>query len=248
MGEEAEKALSERFWEVDSLRGVAIVMMIAFHLLFDLDYFRGPGFDLYSGFWFLFGRATVLIFLLLTGVSLTLSYSRALKGGVVKPSRYLKRGLRIFLYGLAITLITWLLLPKGVIVFGVLHLIGISIILAYPFLKFRIPNLLLGIVLIILGLFLQTLVFDFPWLLWLGLKPPAFYSFDYLPLLPWFGVVLIGIFLGNFLYPNYRRGFGIRDLSGFIPFRALSFLGRHSLIIYLLHQPVLLALLYAFIL
>lgn len=243
-----EEALGKRLWEIDSLRGIAIVMMIAFHLLFDLNYFRGAGFDLHSGPWFILGRATVIIFLLLAGVSLTLSHSRARKQGRAGFSKYLKRGIRIFLYGLIITPLTWILLPQGTIWFGVLHLIGLSIILCYPLLRFRLLPLFLGIALIILGLFLQGLVFGFPWLLWLGLRPLAFYTFDYLPLLPWFGVVLIGIFLGNFLYPNYKRRFRIRDLSRFSPIKLLTFLGRHSLVIYLLHQPVLLALLYAFVL
>ncbi len=246
MGE--EKTLGKRFWEIDFLRGIAIILMIIFHLLFDMNYFASAGFNLYSGFWFALGRAAALTFLFLVGLSLTLSWSRALKRGNAGFPKYLKRGLKIFCYGLIITLITWAVLPQGAILFGILHLIGISIILAYPFLRFRALNLLLGIILIIAGIFLQTLTFDFPWLLWLGFRPLAFYTFDYLPLLPWFGVVLLGIFFGNLLYPNYKRRFGIRDISRLIPIKFLSYLGRHSLIIYLLHQPVLLALLYIFIL
>ena len=246
MGE--EKTLGKRFWEIDSLRGIGIILMIIFHMLFDLNYFSSAGFDLHSGIWFLLGRAAAVTFLFLVGLSLTLSYSRALKQGKAGFSKYLKRGIWIFFLGLIITLMTWLLLPQGTILFGVLHLIGISIILAYPFLRFRNLSLLLGIILIILGVFLQTLTFDFPWLLWLGFRPLAFYTFDYLPLLPWFGVVLLGIFFGNLLYPDYKRRFRIRNLSSSPPLRVLAFLGRHSLIIYLLHQPILLGLLYLFVL
>jgi uncharacterized membrane protein len=245
---EEEKALGKRFWEIDSLRGIAIIMMIAFHLLFDMNHFAKAGFDLYSGFWFLLGRAAAVTFLFLVGLSLTLSYSRTRKQGKAGFSKYLRRGIRIFLYGLIITLITWAVLPQGAIWFGVLHLIGLSIILAYPLLRKGFLVLFLGIAIIIIGLYMQNFTFNFLWLLWLGLRPLAFYTFDYLPLLPWFGVVLIGVFFGNLLYPDYKRRFRIRNLSGFPPLRGLAFLGRHSLIIYLLHQPVLLGLLYLFVL
>lgn len=240
--------LEERFWEIDSLRGIALILMIIFHLLFDFNYFSSAGLNLQYGPWFLLGRASALIFLLLVGLSLTLSRSRALKTGNFCFTKYLKRGLWIFSLGILITLMTWALLPQGTIWFGVLHMIGLSIILCYPLLRFRLLPLFLGIAVITAGLWLQSLAFSFPWLLWLGFRPLAFYTFDYLPLLPWLGVVLIGIFLGNLLYPNYQRRFRIRNLSRPAPFRALSFLGRHSLIIYLLHQPVLLVLLYLFVL
>ncbi len=70
------------------------------------------------------------------------------------------------------------------------------------------------------------------------------YSVDYFPVFPWFGVFLIGIFLGNVLYPKYERRIQIPDLSRFFVVRFFCFLGRHSLTIYLLHQPILILLLY----
>jgi uncharacterized membrane protein len=136
-------------------------------------------------------------------------------------------------------------LRNGFIIFGVLHFIGISIILAYPFIRFRILNLLVGVIVVIIGLYLQNFVFDFNWLFWLGFKPMYFYTFDYFPILPWFGVVLIGLFFGKMLYPNYKRRFKIKDLSGFKISKLFCFLGRHSLLIYLIHQPILVGLLHA---
>ena len=119
--------------------------------------------------------------------------------------KYLQRGLKIFGLGLIITLATWIWPGEGFIVFGALHCIGISIILAYPFLRFRYQNLLLGIILISIGIILKNFTFDFYWLLWLGFTPSTFYTVDYFPLLPWLGVVLIGIFVGNIIYPNFKR-------------------------------------------
>jgi len=237
----------ERFWEIDSLRGIAILMMIAFHVLFDLSYVGASNFNVHAGFWLYLARATATIFLLLVGISLTLSYSRALH--VKEPEqklyrKYLTRGSTIFAWGLVITVLTWIFLREGFVVWGILHLIGISIIVAYPLLKFRYGNLVLGISFMALGLFLKNVTVTMPWFLWLGLTPQHFYSVDYFPILPWFGVVLIGVFLGNTLYTNYTRNFKLRDLSQVKGIRLLNFLGRHSLFIYLIHQPILITVLY----
>lgn len=235
-----------RLWEIDFLRGIAIIMMIAFHFLYDLNYFGGYGFAIHSGFWLIFARITASIFIFLVGISLTLSYSRIKNKRASDISlKYLYRGLKIFSWGLIITLLTWLFIREGFIVFGILHFIGIAIILARPLLKFRSLNLLLGIVFIFLGLYLQNFTFDFPWLLWIGFMPHYFYTIDYFPLLPWFGLALIGMFFGNLVYPNGKRR--IRRITN--PFTNLfCFLGRHSLLIYLLHQPILIAVLYVFVL
>jgi uncharacterized membrane protein len=241
---------TKRFWEIDSLRGLAVVMMIIFHILYDLNYFGIYKLELYSGFFLLFFYPFAVVFLLLVGVSLTFSYSQVSNKLTKKQLqlKYLKRGLKIFGLGLIITIATFLYLQEGFIVFGVLHCIGISIIFAYPFLRFSYQNLILGTFLIILGIIIKNFIFDFYWLVWLGFIPSNFYTVDYFPLLPWFGVVLIGIFLGNSLYKNYKRRFHLKDLSGFVIVRFFSFLGRNSLIIYFIHQPILIAIIYLFLL
>ena len=237
----------KRFWEIDFLRGLAIIMMIVFHLLYDLTYFGGYNLNLHSGFWLYFARAAATIFIFLVGVSLTLSFSRSEKIQNLRKKlylKYLKRGLRIFSWGLIITLMTWIFLGDGFVLFGILHLIGISIILAYPFLKLRYWNLLLGIAFIALGIHLKNFTFGFPWLVWLGFMPDHFYTVDYFPIFPWFGVVLIGMFFGNLLYPDYTRKFNLYDLSNFNFIGLFCLLGRYSLVIYLIHQPILIILLY----
>lgn len=239
----------KRFWEIDVLRGLAIVMMISFHFLFDLNYFGVYPLDISSGFLWIFARGTASIFLFLVGVSLSLSHSRAVLNGAYQIegsmlSKYLKRGLKIFLLGLLITLATWLFIPKEFIVFGVLHLIGIAIILEYPFLNRKYLNLLLGVIFLCSGILLTQYTFSFPWFLWLGLQPTGFITVDYFPLLPWLGVVSLGLFTGGILYKNYQRRFSIPDFSSHIFMRFFSVLGQHSLIIYLIHQPVLILVLY----
>jgi uncharacterized membrane protein len=160
-----------------------------------------------------------------------------------RQRKFIIRGLYIFGGGMLVTLGTWLYLRQGYVIFGVLHCIGVSTILAYPLIRRRVYPLILGIICVVIGVFLQLMVVvDFPWLLWLGLIPSNFYTVDYFPLLPWFGVILIGIFIGNSLYQNNKRQFKIKDLSQVLAVRGVCFLGRHSLIIYLLHQPIIVAL------
>ncbi|MFB6088457.1 MAG: heparan-alpha-glucosaminide N-acetyltransferase domain-containing protein, partial [Candidatus Aenigmatarchaeota archaeon] len=123
---------------------------------------------------------------------------------------------------------------------------GLSIILAYPFLRY-IDNIIsiytIGILLFFMGALIQTMTFDFNWLLWVGFRPEGFHSVDYFPMLPWFGLVLLGLALGKTYYPKYERNFDEpRE-----PHRVeeyLCFLGRHTLKVYMIHQPVLFAILY----
>ncbi|WP_440952466.1 heparan-alpha-glucosaminide N-acetyltransferase [Methanococcoides sp. FTZ1] len=253
--------LQERFWEIDLLRGIAIIMMVAFHLAYDLNYLNAYGIELESGFGFIIGRTTAILFIVLAGISLTLSHSRnrqirSTGKGVGKAERteknefigYVKRGAKIFLWGMVITAGSYIFLRDGVIVFGILHFIGVTIALAYPFLRYGKFNLILAIPAIAAGSWLQNITITKNWLFWAGLRQEGFHSYDYFPLLPWFGVLLIGIFLGNVLYPDYKRATllsAIPEISEMLPVKGLCYMGRRSLLIYLLHQPLLVLLIYA---
>ncbi|HUS74609.1 MAG TPA: heparan-alpha-glucosaminide N-acetyltransferase [Methanothrix sp.] len=235
-----------RFWEVDLLRGVAIVLMVLYHLVFDLNYFNVYNIEVSSGFWLAVARLTASLFLLLVGLSLTLSHSRArlLRQEDRFFFRLLKRSAWILSLALAITFFTYYFLGKGFIIFGVLHLIGVSLLLAYPFLRLQRANFIIGLLFIFVGVYFQTVSVDYPWMLWLGLVPPDFYSVDYFPVFPWFGVILIGIGLGDMFYTDYKRRIDLPNLSINSFMTLLAFLGRNSLTIYLVHQPVLIALLH----
>jgi uncharacterized membrane protein len=240
-----DEKLPSRLWELDLFRGVAVVMMILYHLLYDLSYFGGWSIDVHSGFWLHFAQATAVIFIIIVGISLTLSASKARTlGSTKKPFiHFFKRGLKIFSLAMAITLATYFLIGRGFIIFGVLHFIGVAIVLAYPFLELRTFNFFAGAVFIIIGLYLQGLAFAVPGLFWLGMVSENFYTLDYFPLFPWFGVVLLGIFLGNSLYRGHQRRVDLPDLSFSFWARQCDALGRNSLLIYLVHQPALVTIL-----
>jgi uncharacterized membrane protein len=217
-------------------------MMIVYHLTYDLQTFGGYGIQATSGFWAHFADATASAFLFLVGISLAISYSRAGPGHFGK---YLRRGVRILAYGVALTIV-FLVLGMGVVAFGILHLIGVSIILAYPLLKYRLVSLFLGLCVIAAGWYMRAQVVssESAWLLPLGVAPENLVMPDYRPLLPWFGVVLLGLFAGNVLYAGGKRPAGVPRRAPQIA-RPLLPLGRNSLFIYLVHQPILVALLVA---
>jgi uncharacterized membrane protein len=243
-----KKNSSGRIWQIDAFRGIAIVMMILFHIIYDITYFGDYDSSLYPEFWWYFARLTTSFFLIIVGVSLTLSYKQVKDTKSIWNIRkkYISRGLKIFGWGLIITLFTGLFLDEGMIIFGILHCIGISIIVAYTLIKYRYLNLFVGIICIVCGSYLSRFSFDFNELLWLGFRPHNLYSFDYVPLLPWFGLVALGLFIGNTLFflTVEEKVKKIKDHSIPQAAKILCFLGRNSLVIYLLHQPLLIFILY----
>jgi uncharacterized membrane protein len=233
----------DRFWEVDAARGVAIIMMIVYHTTYDLDTLGGYDVQSTTGFWALFADVTAGLFLFLVGVSLAISRARTSLTGWRLFGKYLARGLRILAYGVVLTVV-FLALGMGVVAFGILHLIGISIILAYPFLRLRFTNLVLGTLIFAAGQYIlaQGLYSQSFWLLPFGIVPEGVIMPDYRPLLPWFGVVLIGLFFGNVVYGDGRRPAVLEDKAPVLA-RPLLPPGRNSLFIYLIHQPIIIALL-----
>lgn len=245
-----EKNTAGRFIEIDLMRGLAVVMMVLYHVLFDISFFNIYAVNVTTGFWKLFAIITASLFLLLVGISFTIS---AAKAEVVMDRRnffmkYVKRGISILLIAALITVVTWWYLGEGYIIFGILHLIGVSIIIAPFFFHRKILSLYGGILVIIVGILLSA-VRGPPILLPLGVYPASFYSVDYTPVFPWFGLVLIGIYLGEILYPGGKRAYSLPGSLQYdnlfaLPEKTLAFLGRHSLAIYILHQPIIILLLH----
>ncbi|VAW36259.1 hypothetical protein MNBD_DELTA03-1725, partial [hydrothermal vent metagenome] len=161
-----------RLWQLDCLRGLAVLMMLVSNFLFDLFYFTAilnPA----SGFPAWLARATAGLFVLLAGVSLTISYTRptARRQGFKK---YLRRGAGIFALGMLITLATRIAVGRQYVVFGILHLIGSGIILSYPFLKHQRFALPAGLLILLAAPFMGNLRAASGRLLWLGIQSPGF--------------------------------------------------------------------------
>lgn len=230
---------------LDTVRGVCILSMVAYHGMYDLvDIFGLPS-AWYTGLpGYIWQQSICWTFILLSGMCWQLS------------RRHVKRGLLLVGCGAAITLITWLVMPSQRILYGVLNLLGISALLLIPLDKVfrKIPAWagLVGALLLFAltknvsrgslgfeGLVLCRLprwLYATDLLAVVGFPSPSFWSTDYFPLLPWFFLFCAGYFLWSLLDKSPRAKELLRP-----GLRPLSFLGRHSLVIYLIHQPALMA-------
>ena len=231
-----------RIWEIDFLRGIAIVLMIDFHYAWFLNYFGFVSVDLNNLFWGGIARFVELTFITLVGISLTLSYSK-LRNREGVFSKNILRGLKILGCAVIVTVASYFLVPDNYIIFGVLHLIGVGIILASFFIEFGLLNLALGMAAIAVGFLFEGLTASTGWLIWFGIRYPGFSSMDYFPIFPWFGLILIGIYLGNTFYPAGKRKIKIRAKPNRLE-SLMCFLGRHSLPIYFLHIMIITAIIY----
>lgn len=222
---------TSRLAEIDLLRGIAILLMIIFHTVFDLAYFYHWPIDYINGFWYYQGKASAVLFMLVSGISCTLNHNP------------FKRGVKVLGVGIIITVATYIFSPAMYIQFGILHLLGAGMILASCLKRYNIPTLAIaGTVSLAIGKSAANLNAAAPWFIPLGITPPGFASLDYYPLFPWLGVILYGMAAGKFFYPTKQAVWP--TAIGYRPVRWLNWLGRRSLIIYLLHQPLILAGLY----
>jgi uncharacterized membrane protein len=223
-----------RYPEIDALRTIAIFMMVVYHTLWDLENLYGwPILRSLGVGGRLFARTTAILFLLLVGVNFAIARLR-------NPSyeRVLWRAARILGAAILVSLATYMFDPETFVRFGVLHLIGVSVLLLPLSASLREWNALLGIAVIALGTAPEGMTVGTPMLLPLGITPPHFTTVDYFPLFPWLGVILLGVSVGHLLYiraPAWRR-FSILTSR----FSILTWPGRHSLLLYLLHQPLIL--------
>jgi uncharacterized membrane protein len=231
--------------DVDILRGFAIVLMIIFHFAFDLSFLGIARINLVDGFWFLFPRMIGSMFLLLVGISLTISDYRDKKGKREGYWRHAKRGLLLAAIATAITFATWIYPHEGFIRFGIIHLIAVSTFIAPLFLRAGKLNVLFGLIVFASGFLVSAVQTDSRLLFWVGITYPGYAALDHYPLLPWFGVVLIGLYLGQEFFPKGESR--IRVPGSETPIAsALAFLGKNSLAIYLAHQIFLIGLLLGF--
>ncbi len=230
---------------LDGLRGITLLSMIAYHAAYDLVYLyhrQLPGYRGLPGY--LWQQSICWTFLFLSGYCRGISRSGT--------GRQLRRGLILSGCGLLITAVTALVMPDSVVIMGVLSFYGLAVLLtalASPllsrisapagllcclvlfFLTRNVPSGSLGFESIRLcslpGFLYQgipMMILGFPW--------PGFYSTDYFSLLPWIFLFWSGYYSSSIVRPAFLE-------KSFC--RPLEFLGRHSLLIYMLHQPVIMA-------
>jgi uncharacterized membrane protein len=234
--------LAPRIALVDAARTAALAGMATFHLTFDLEMFGHlpPGTVAMPGAWGYFARLVAGSFLFLAGVSLVLAHG----DGIRWPS-FLRRLALLAAAALAVTVGTFAIMPDQFVFFGILHAIATCSVIGLLFL--RLPPLLtlaVAAVVFVLPWLWSSPAFSSPLLLWLGLAPTPPHAMDFEPLFPWLAPFLTGMALTkaaktSALWPTLSRPSGPM-------LHRLTWPGRHSLVIYLLHQPVLIGLVWAF--
>ncbi|MGH6859877.1 MAG: heparan-alpha-glucosaminide N-acetyltransferase [Phyllobacterium sp.] len=231
-------AVKKRLGRLDVLRGIALVAMATYHTGWDFEFFGylEPG-TTGHGAWKLYARLIASTFLVLVGFSLVLAHGQG-----IRWRRFGIRLAQIVAAALAITLVTFYATPESFVFFGILHQIAAASILGLLFL--RLPALLIAIAavaVIAAPAYLASPTFDSPAYWMLGLSEIVIRSNDYVPIFPWFGAVLAGMALAKTLRYFNR----LHLLSGAIAparlDRVLRFIGRNSLVFYLVHQPVIIA-------
>ena len=229
--------MKKRIWELDAFRGICVLGMVVVHLLFDMVYlYRLVDWRFPPALEFIAHWGGVL-FLLISGICVTLG------------SHSVRRGLIVFGCGMVITAVTvamYLLNLANrtiIIYFGALQCLGVCMIL-WGLFK-HCPSWFLsvtGVLFAAVGVYLGTVVLvDFPWLMPLGFLYPGFATADYFPLLPHLGFFLLGAVIGRKVYEQKVTLFPNANTGNAIV-RFFCFTGRHSLVIYMVHQPLIAAL------
>jgi uncharacterized membrane protein len=226
----------KRIGFIDAARGLAVLMMVVYHIIFDLDYFGMMSIDLFSPPLLIFQRIIGSSFLIIAGISMGISDKREGEGN----TKHILRALKLGAVAALITIATWIYPHEGFITFGIIHLMALSALIGPGFFGFGKWNVPLGLAILIIGSIPPGLESDSPYLFWLGLPSPEYTALDYYPLLPWFGMVLIGIYAGRKFFPG---GKSVTTLPKLPLQDALEAAGKNSLAIYLAHQPLIIAVL-----
>ena len=218
---------TKRYLEVDFIRGIALLLMVAFHLCFDLNYFHYIDINIRHGLdWRYFRYLILALFIATVGMSLVLANQE-----YINYRKVALRAGKLLLASIIISIASYVMNPSMWIYFGIIHFILVGSLLGLFFIRYAYLSLVLG--LIIIALFNLELI-NMHWL-YNYLRTPLYlpkYTEDLVQFVPWFALILIGIFIGSKRWFD----FGLKESRVVDP---IVFLGRNALVIYLVHQPIL---------
>ncbi len=228
-----------RYPGIDWFRGFSILLMVIYHACYDLDFFGYIDTAFGIGYWIPFRYVIVIGFLLLVGISAQFVHHQK-----VNIHSMIVRSKQLFFACLAVTASSYFIAPDKLTIFGILQLILVASWLALIFVNRPVLSFVTGTVIFYLGHVIKLPAMMDPWIHWIGLAPNKLPALDYAPIFPWFGVVLWGITFGHLIQnkPKFTQLFTAEWYENSIGGKALITAGKHSLIIYLVHQPLLFGL------
>ncbi|TCR63703.1 heparan-alpha-glucosaminide N-acetyltransferase [Bosea sp. BK604] len=233
MSQTTASAAPSRIDLIDVARGLALLAMFVFHFAYDLSYFGLIETDIpVDPSWRWFARCIAGSFLTIVGFSLVLATRKGLN-----RRAYFRRFAMVAGAAALVTLATRFAMPDSYIFFGILHQIALASLLALPFLRLPAPVVIISAAAVFaVPFFVVHPWLDHDWLLWLGLARVPIRTADFVPVFPWFGCVLAGMALAKIVLPLGGRWQNWQ--ARILPARVLAWGGRHSLAVYLVHQPV----------
>jgi len=234
----------ERFARLDALRGAAIVWMALFHFCFDLNHFGFIKQNFYADpFWTVQRTCIVSMFLFCAGFGQAIALDQGRDGSRLTPA-FWRRWAQVAGCAVLVTLGSLWMFPRSYISFGVLHCIAIALIVMRLTAGLRGGLWLLGLIAFAVPQFVQSPWFDTRATNWIGLVTRKPVTEDWVPLLPWIGIMWWGLAAGQWVLAR-RRAWVTGSLAGAL--QPLATLGRWGLSFYMLHQPVLIGLLTAWV-
>jgi uncharacterized membrane protein len=219
--------INKRVFEMDLFKTIALILMIIFHIVYDLNEFAHISLDYSSGFWYYVGKISAFLFIFIAGINSGFSH------------RPIKRGIVVFSFGIIVTIITYIFMKDLYVRFGILHFLGVSM-LFYPLLK-RVNNLILFMLAILIiivsniGILDEISIITFLRNIFGGM------SIDYYPLFPYLSIFIFGVLLYKLFYYKRKSIFNLDVKS-----ELLYFISKYTLVIYLIHQPVILGIIFVF--
>lgn len=235
---------TKRYWEIDIVRAFAFGCMAVQHSVIIWNLITAGVLAASSGFEAV-GRLGAWLFLSLVGVSGYISFQKISRSKLFELATqlFLVRGLKILGWGVVLTLVSFLFLPELTIVFGVLSFIGTSIVFIPYFSRYPLLSWATFFASFVIPiLFIKNTQFTQP--LWpLGIHPTSFATLDYWPLFPWMVLIVLGVEIARRLYTDGNRNFEWFEVNGKL-LKSILWTGSHTLLLYLVHIPVLYAVLY----
>ena len=226
------KYQTKRFFEIDFIKGIATIFMIIFHFFYLMYFMNIKKFNIDNGILNFFARSAHSIFILMVGVNIAISYKKIKEKYKefnndefmnIYIGKTFKRAMYLLLFGFIMTLLSYLGFGNLFIKFGIFHFIGISLLLSILVTPYKYnPMIATGIILVLYSLInyskinnvLSTSCENMPLFCFIsGLYNVKYSSLDYFPIIPFFGLMTLGITIGNYMYTDKKRNYLNEDES-----------------------------------